>query len=261
MIRFFLKKSFYSGWDNLIAIIGLNIPLLGLAIGGYLLAGVVASIVPLSLAILCATAAAIGVVLVGISGCMAKVASYKSFRLSDVVSLIRESWGHGVLFGLLVAAAVLVVSVSIPFYFKIGGFVGYLLAAVLFWAAAIVALSLQWFLPIRSQLGGGFAVCLRKSFVIFFDNPGFSVFMFVHGALLLFVSFFIFFLVPGPSGVLLGHNEALRLRLYKYDWLERNGDRTPRDARRAIPWAELLEHDVETVGDRSFKDFIFPWKG
>jgi Mg/Co/Ni transporter MgtE len=86
---------------------------------------------------------------------MAKVASYKSFRLSDVVSLIRESWGHGVLFGLLVAAAVLVVSVSIPFYFKIGGFVGYLLAAVLFWAAAIVALSLQWFLPSGASLAEG----------------------------------------------------------------------------------------------------------
>ncbi len=55
---------------------------------------------------------------------------------------------------------------------------------------------------------------------MFFDNPGFSFFVFLSSAIVLVVSFFLAFLIPGFAGLALGGNVALRLRLYKYDWIE-----------------------------------------
>jgi putative membrane protein len=68
------------------------------------------------------------------------------------------------------------------------------------------------------------------------------------------------FIAPGVSGVILAYNNALRLRMYKYDWLETQSGLSRKDARRRIPWDELLAEDKETLGPRDFKSFIFPWK-
>jgi hypothetical protein len=61
-------------------------------------------------------------------------------------------------------------------------------------------------------------------------------------------------LLPGPGGLLLFLDEALRIRLLKYDWLEAN------PGRKKIPWNTLLEDDREKTGSRSIKGLIFPWK-
>jgi hypothetical protein len=68
------------------------------------------------------------------------------------------------------------------------------------------------------------------------------------------------FLLPGPAGLLLFLDEALRLRLLKYDWLEANPDTTGSKKRRQIPWDAILIEEREKTGDRSFRSFIFPWK-
>jgi hypothetical protein len=64
------------------------------------------------------------------------------------------------------------------------------------------------------------------------------------------------FLAPGPAGLLLFHDEALRLRLLKYDWIEAN----PNENRRKVPWDALLIDERDKTGTRSLKNFIFPWK-
>ncbi|GHT81356.1 hypothetical protein FACS1894130_13030 [Spirochaetia bacterium] len=97
---------------------------------------------------------------------------------------------------------------------------------------------------------------LKKCFLIFFDNGGFCVFSFIHNLILLALSVFLAFLLPGPAGILLFMDEALRLRLMKYDWIELNPD----ENRRKIPWDALLIDERDRTGTRSFKNFIFPWK-
>ncbi|MDR0683993.1 MAG: hypothetical protein LBF83_02555, partial [Spirochaetaceae bacterium] len=97
---------------------------------------------------------------------------------------------------------------------------------------------------------------IKKSFIIFFDNPGLCIFAFFHNLALLALSVLLAFLIPGPAGILLFLDEALRLRLLKYDWLEENPDAD----RRKIPWESLLIEEREKTGSRSFKSFIFPWK-
>ena len=91
---------------------------------------------------------------------------------------------------------------------------------------------------------------------MFFDNPGFSIFLFLHCAVTFVVSFFLAFLLPGFAGIALTQDVALRLRLYKYDWLEVN----PEAKRRDVPWEALLKEDQELVGKRTLKGMFFPWK-
>ncbi len=140
-----------------------------------------------------------------------------------------------------------------------GGLAGALAAGVLFWFGLAALLSLQYYIPLRARLGGGFGKNLRKSFILFFDNPSFSVFLALYNAVSLALSGFLAFLAPGFAGLALALDCGLRLRLYKYDWLEKN-PLSPRRARRAIPWEELLAEDRELVGKRTLKGMIFPWK-
>jgi hypothetical protein len=49
---------------------------------------------------------------------------------------------------------------------------------------------------------------------------------------------------------------AFKLRLYKYDYYEAH----PSGKKRRVPWNELLAHDKEKLGKRTFKTLIFPWK-
>ena len=104
--------------------------------------------------------------------------------------------------------------------------------------------------------GGGLRKNLRKSFYLMMDNPLFSLFLLVYNAIVLLVSMFLSFLIPGPAALALNLNVAVKLRLYKYDWLEANPD----SKGKKIPWFELLEEDRERVGKRTLKGMIFPWK-
>jgi uncharacterized membrane protein YesL len=259
MIGFFVRKAFYDGWDNLLALMTVNIVMLAVGFCGFFLAGLVSRFVPLSVAIALACAVAEGILLMACSKSMSRIASYKPFSFKEFGVAFRETWLHGALFAGLVSVGLLVMAVAIPYYLSIGGPIGVGCALVLFWVAVICVLSLQWFMPIRSQLEKGFAPSLKKSFAFFFDNPGFSVFMFAYSLVLLALSLLVVMILPSFAGISLAQNEAFRLRMYKYDWMEKHPELDWREARKRIPWDELIAGDYETVGHRSLKSFIFPW--
>lgn len=260
MIGFFIKKAFYDGWDNLLQILLMNIIIIAIGFGGFFLASITVSILPLSFALLAVAVAVEGIVILGVSGIMARVAEYRTFSFLDLWHSATETWKHGALYGLMTGAIALVFVITVPYYLQLGNLLGFTLAVLIFWIAVIVILSLQWFLPIRSQLDKRFLKCVKKSFIIFFDNPGFSLFLFLYSAVTLIVSAFTAFLLPGISGLILAQNNALRLRLYKYDWLEKNPQIDTKAAKKMIPWHELIAEDVETLGHRTFRNFFFPWK-
>lgn len=260
MIGFFIKKAFFDGWDNLLQIMLMNVAMLGIGFGGFYLAGATASILPLSLLIVVVTAVLEGTLMLTVSAMTARVADYKSFNLKDFLAAFRSNLIHGALFALVIAAAIVVCVVAIPYYLKLGSIVGFGLAVLMFWVAVAFVLSIQWFLPISSQLESNFGKALKKCLIIFFDNPGFSLFMFLYSIVLAALSMVLVFLLPGFGGLVLAQNEAFRLRMYKYDWLEKHPELDPVKARKEIPWGELLAEDEETVGTRSFRSFIFPWK-
>ena len=63
-------------------------------------------------------------------------------------------------------------------------------------------------------------------------------------------------LVPGVAGMSLAGQDAVKLLMLKYDYIEDNPDCD----RKHLPWADILFDEEEKIGPRSFKNMIFPWK-
>jgi hypothetical protein len=254
MIGFLIKKNFFDLWDNLFRIALLNL-------------GFIASLaIPVFLPPFLGGALGLGLLFIGILWCfvylsavalsLKSVSDYSSFGFADFFANLKIVWPLGLIAGALVFVCYLLVTMVIPFYLAMNSMIGLLLAAVIFWTLVVGALSLQFFFAVRTRLDTKLAKILKKCFIIFFDNPGFALFVFFSNLLMLIISVFLAFLFPGPAGMLLYLDEALRLRLLKYDWLEVNPDAN----RRQIPWDAILIDERDRTGTRSFKSFIFPWK-
>jgi uncharacterized membrane protein YesL len=183
------------------------------------------------------------------------IADYMQPGFAEFFGYVKESWVNSLLGTALLAAYLFVVSVAFPFYAG-KGVVGWLALGLLFWVTVAALLAAQYFFPIQSRLDRKFRKIVRKSFLLLFDNTIFT-FGLLAVALILFVaSAFTAFLLPGIATVFLWWSTALKLRLYKYDWLEQN----PGANRKKVPWDALLIDDRERVGKRTLKGMIFPWK-
>jgi hypothetical protein len=263
MFGFLIKKTFFDLWDNLFKVALLNLGFIASLAIPVFLPGLLVAAPPLSVAVL----------LIGILWCsvylsaealvLKRISDYSSFGFGDLLRSLKESWSAGIAMGVAVFAVWLLATLIIPFYLGIASLFGLLLAAVIFWTMAVGLLSLQFFFPIRARLDTKLTKVFKKCFIIFFDNPLFCIFSFIHNLIILVISGFLAFLFPGPAGALLFLDEALRLRLLKYDWLEANPavtDSTAKPKRQQIPWDAILIDERERTGTRSFKSFIFPWK-
>ncbi|MCX7024250.1 MAG: hypothetical protein NT080_06480 [Spirochaetes bacterium] len=255
MIAFFLKKAFFDGWDHAFALIALNLAAIA-AVALVLLGPVASGSFPVAIAGLASLALLLGVHAVASSSALKAAADFRSVRFSDYLDGLRRGFGRGLFFGLLLVLVAACVWIAVPFYLRMRGPIGTVALGVVFWCALGVALSIQWFPAVCAYLPGPLPGQLRKCFILMFDNSGFSLFLAFTNLAVLLLSLFTAFLAPGPAGIWLGTDVALRLRLRKYDWLEAN----PGADRRRIPWPELLAEDEELVGKRTLRNFIFPWK-
>ena len=260
MIGFFLKKNFFDGWDNFLPLALFNIAVILIVSSFFGLAYVLSSIPVLSLLSLFVCILPVGILLLAFSNLMSRIADYKSFSFKEIGSEIQCTWRHGVLFALIETFCWVVAGVAVPYYFSFRNFFGLFLGVSVVWIFAVIQLSLLWFFPIRSRLESNFCKCLKKCFIVFFDNTGFTLFMVLYSTVLIILTPFLAFLMPGFSGLLLAWNNAFKLRMYKYDWMEQHPEIPIQTARKQIPWDELLAEDRETVGSRSIRNLIFPWK-
>jgi hypothetical protein len=259
MIGFFMKKTLYDLWDNMFRIVVLNMGFLAVtAVPIFLpvLAARFFSSVPLEM-VLCA----IGILFCSIylsaaAQTVRSISDYGSFGFADFLNNFKTAWPAGLVMGLFVFLLYLVVSVTIPFYIGVESSAGLVFAAIIFWSSIFAMLSFQFYFSVYTRLGSKVVKSLKKCLIISLDNSGFSLFLFLHNIVVLLISIVFVFLFPGPVGILLYIDEALRLRLIKYDWIEAN----PGENRRKIPWDALLIEEREKTGNRTFRNFIFPWK-
>ncbi|MDR2758399.1 MAG: hypothetical protein LBB78_03370 [Spirochaetaceae bacterium] len=256
MIGFLIKKTFFDLWDNLFRAALINLGFIASVAIPVFIPSLFVSFPVIGLVFLCIGIIWCFIYLAAAALSLKAVSDYGSFGFTDFFRNLKIAWPAGVVMGLFVFIAYLLVTMVIPFYMAMNSMIGLLLSAIIFWTLVVGILSLQFFLPIRSRLDSKIPKAIKKSFLIFFDNPLFCIFSFVHNLVLLAVSVLLAFLFPGPAGILLYLDEALRLRLLKYDWLEVN----PETDRRKIPWEVILIEEQEKTGTRSFKNFIFPWK-
>jgi len=256
MIGFLIKKCFFDIWDNLFKVVLINL--------GFIASlSIPVFIPPLFQAV---PALGVGVLIIGCLWCciylstaaitLKSISDYGSFGFSEFFDNLKTAWPAGLFLGGFVFLAYVLCVVVIPFYFSMGTMTGLLLTAVVFWTLAAAVLALQFFFAVRGRLATKLSSIIKKCFIIFFDNPMFCIFSFFHNLIILIISAFVAFLIPGPAGVMLFLDEGLRLRLLKYDWLETN----PEANRRKIPWDTLLIDEREKTGTRSLRSFIFPWK-
>ncbi len=267
MIGFFIKKNFCDGWDNILWIIVFNLLSAAVIVAGYLGLCVISDIsntifvfMALAIILVLGLLFLLNCLLTSISRECARIVNFASTEYKSVFTHFFDDWKDCLYLTLFTGIVVLISFVVIPFYLNMGNLFGVLLAALVGWFIILGLLALQWYFPLKSQLKGGFKKTFKKCFLIFFDNTGFTLFMALYNLFLLVLSPFLAFLMPSFAGIIMAQNNALRLRMYKYDWMEEHPGLTSKEANKLVPWDELVADDKETLGPRSFRSFIFPWK-
>jgi small-conductance mechanosensitive channel len=256
MFGFLIKKAFFDMWDNMLRVLLMNLGYILVLAIFFLLAPLFLDVPPLFIATVVVGIAVCAVYTGVVSRMCSEICDYRQPGFSDIPRFLKESFGSSLLLAAALAGYVFVVSIAFRFYGGLKSLVGPLAVAVLFWVTVGWLLASQFFFPLQSRLDRKFRKIFRKTFLLFFDNPAFSIGLFLCSGIVLLVSFFTALLLPGLSSILLLWNAALKLRLYKYDWLEKN----PGPGRRSVPWDALLVEDRERVGKRTLKGMIFPWK-
>ncbi len=270
MFKFFFKKNFADGWDNLFFLVLSNVIPIVVGVAcyfgfTYVLAG--NRLLGALTFILCCGIFSIFSFAWGANA--RKIAEFNAPSFSLYFRSLATVWKVALLFGVAFGAFLVAARIGIIYYFKLyasGNIIGFILMALIGWFTFITLMALQWFIPFYFlQEENNFIKCLKKSFIVFFDNPAFSFGMLVYNFGLLVISCLLIFFVPGVNGIILSCTNALRLRLYKYDWIEKMEEEDPdfassRDKRNEVPWNELLEEDIKALGPRKFSSFLFPWK-
>lgn len=256
MFGFLIKKSFYSLWDNLLKLGLLNLGFT-LSVAAILLippaAGYAA---PATVAALAAAGLWACVFLAAATRLVGPVSDHGSLVIGSAPAALKASYKRGLSLAVLAALWLAVAALALPFYAGMGTLIGDFAGAAVFWVLALAALALQFYASASARLQGTPVKIAKKCFLILFDNPLFTIGTALYGLALAALSLFLVFLFPGPVGLALYIDEALRLRLLKYDYLEAH----PEADRRRIPWDEILAEERELVGNRSLRSLIFPWK-
>ena len=257
MIGFLIKKSFFDGWDNLLTILILNIGFIICMAVIFFLPGIAEGALGSASALLMIPGILLFHIFGGaVSNMIRQASDFKAVELKGIVTGIKESWKISVIIGILNCIIFIILIVGIPFYLSLGNLAGVAGAGLIFWISLFWMLSIQFFFPLHTRMGGSFFVLIKKSMLIALDNPGVSIFALLYSIILGALSVVTAFMMPGITGILLFHQNTVKLRLYKYDWLEEN----PGGDRKNIPWDALLYEDREKIGPRSLKGMIFPWK-
>ncbi len=256
MFTLMFKKTFFDMWDNMLRLILLNIGLLILICFFLFLLNLARSQIVLFYSIL-------GIAFIGMicyNGVIARftleISDYNLPDFRDFFGFFKETFAASLFLSVILAFYLMIIFVSIPFYLKIGNIVGLAGVSIIFWISVIFFLSLIYYYPVFGRLNKQPTKILKKCFIIFFDNLGFTIFIAIGMIVILLLSTFLGFILPGLSTIALWVNAGLKLRLLKYDYLEANPDTN----RRKIPWASLIAEENDILGKRTFKDFIFPAK-
>lgn len=266
MFGFFIKKNFFDGWENIINILIPNLMtmlVMVLAAVGFYFGFSYNPISLMLMYIMIIFAVAFIVVFVS-AFCenAAQIASNETAHVSDYFKMIPRAFKENFVFGLLTGMLFVSAVIGVPMYIVgLGSFFGVMLGMILLMFVIVMVLAFQWFLPLKALLKFDSKKAAKKCFVILFDNFGFSVGMLLYSIVLLAFSVFMVFFLPGFNGILLGYVNALRLRLYKYDWLDQHPELKKPGVRKNIPWDALCKEDSDYVGKKSIKSLFMPWKG
>lgn len=261
MFIFIIKKNFCDGWDNLLSVILSNLVFLFSGIGLVLLNALASNNGWLALAAFIFSAVVLSIEAFAYSDSAAKISRFEGVHVVDFFKSFPGALKDGALFGLLNSAVILISSFSIKYYFtQMTSLFGFMLGCAIVWVLIFYFLAIQWFIPIRALMHNDFKKCLKKCFIILFDNTGFSVAYAIYNLILIVLSIACIGFFPSMAGIVIANTNALRILLYKYDYLEEHPELRTKRERKNIPWETLIAEDRELLGPRKLRSFLFPWK-
>jgi energy-converting hydrogenase Eha subunit C len=255
MFGFLIKKTFFDMYDNLIAIALLN--------AGFILVLAFCFYLPWALRTLPVVpfvVLGIGFFLLfaylgGVSGITREISDFQRPDMHSFAAYLRSSLPSSLILAVINLTLLFLFRTAFPFYSHMDMLIGQIASSLLVWFLIIWILAFQYAFPIQSRLDRSIRKILKKMFLLLLDNPLFTLGLMLTSVLIFLLSLLTAFLLPGIATVLLLTNAGLRLRLYKYDYLEQHPE-----SRKRIPWEMLLSEDRERVGKRTLKGMIFPWK-
>ena len=256
MLGFVIKKTLCDMWDNLFHIVLLNLGLL-VTIAFLIYIPLFFQDIPSIFFMILF----IGIVLVSVymgaaSGMCRDLSDYRSPNFDEFIAHLRKSYTSSLSFAFLNALIILIIYFSLLYLKASKAPSGRFILSGLLWIALIWMGASLYFFAIQSRLDNEFKKIMKKMFLVMFDNLGLTVLLLLLCPLLLIISSFTAFIWPGIASVILLVNVALKLTLYKYDYLKEHPD----VRRNEIPWNELLLDDKEKLGERTLKRILFPWK-
>ena len=255
MFGFLIKKSFWDLWDNMGRIILVNLIFTLLILGLYGTTYIAQFSLVLASIVLFALFLALFVYLGCTASFIREISDFRAPEIKTFFQNIKKTWKYSIGGGLFFSAILVLTIIGMRFYSSLGGMLGMIGAIFLFWIFVTVILASLYYFPVMNRLDSTFVKMIKKSFLIFLDNPFLTIALFIGLILNLVISAVTVFLIPGPGGALLWLDNNLRLLIYKYDYREENPD-----ADKKIPWRALFMEDNEKIGPRTLRNTIFPWK-
>ena len=257
MFGFYIKKAFFDGWDNFIQMVLQNIIYIVfflLIVGSIVVFGDnLVFFLPVAIAIMFLFCLSMG----GTSSVVYNWSQYKSETWRPFMKGVGRNIRHSVVFFLCIMVLFLLFFLVIPFYLSFNNILGTVFGVMMVWLAIFLLLVLPYYFPLMNLLpGDGPFKTLKKCFIVAGDNLGYTILLLLHSILGIVLTVVTMGLLPGWCGLMLGGQDMMKLLMKKYDWIEEN----PGKNRKEMDWSEILYDEKETLGPRSFKNMIFPWK-
>ena len=260
MISFFIKKWFFDLWDNLLPALIMNILFL-LPVGAFLILPSIVAPVGLFLAFTVSLICQMGTfLLIGVYNRFTlDFVIGGAFQVSKLKNYFRTSWLPSIVLGAILYGLAIFLQIGIPFYTNFNQIIGLIVTIFMFWLTFFSLMAVQFYWPLNAQIEPSTKKLFKKSFILVFDNPAFSLIMLLGSIVIIAFSLLTLSIFPGITGLILWFQVGLKLRMYKYDYLETVDSTQPRH-KIQIPWDSLLAMEREKVGPRSLKGMFFPWK-
>ena len=256
MLLFCIKKTFFNMWDNMLDIFLMNVVMILLVCGLGLLLGTVYPVPFLFFICLFSGFLLLNFYMGAVSRYTRDISDHSKGGIIVFLKYLLSSWKQSIVSSVIMFLLLELAVDIIPFYFNSDSIVSLIIMLLLSQVWIIAFLSGLYYLPVSFRLTDKIRKSIQASLLLLFENRGFTFYMFFGIIIIIVISLLFLFLLFGPATIMLWINVCVKLRLYKYDYLETH----PLADKKKIPWPELISRDEELIGERTLRGLIFPWK-
>ena len=174
MTGFFLKKAFFDSWDNLIALVTLNLGYLPVLLVLYGALELFAVSAPGGVALMIVALLLHSLLTGAISVQTREHTNYHRPGFAEFTAAFRRIWRHSLVHALVLSCLLSMLFFVIPFYLSYATFISFAIAVLVFWVVLATSMALMYYYPLATHMPQDRPLkTLRKSFLIVADNLGF----------------------------------------------------------------------------------------